>query len=294
MDRPAGRHFTEDMFAITGITGHVGGATARALLAADAPLRAVVRNPASSGLGADVAVADFTDRTSLSAAFAGFAGAFVMLPTVPTFTDADHRRMADTIAAAVEAADVPHVVMLSSVGADLPDGTGPIRWLYHLEQALGATGAPVTALRSRHFQEKVEEIMDAVGAGVYPVFADSPDVPLPMVATHDVGEAAARALLSPPTSSEIIDLEAPAYTERELAAALSTLLHTDLKVVTIPRPAWLSTLTEAGVPPALAAELAELYDATNSGILQPRGTRRLPCTTPLDQTLRQIVASRRL
>ena len=146
-------------------------------------MRAVVRDPekgqAWSEQGAEVAVADFTDRTALTAAFAGCRGAFVMLPTIPTATDADHRSMADSIAAAVADSGVPHVVALSSIGADLAEGTGPIRWLHHLESRLRETGAVLTAIRSPHFQEKVETVLGAAtGAGVYPVFGDSADVPI--------------------------------------------------------------------------------------------------------------------
>lgn len=282
------------MYAITGVTGHVGGATARVLLAAGAPVRAVVRDSdkgrAWAELGADVAVADFTDPTALTAALAGCRGVFVMLPTIPTFTDADHRSLADSIAAAVGTSRVPHVVMLSSVGADLPQGTGPIRWLHHLENRLRETGAVLTAIRSPHFQEKVEAVLGAAtGAGMYPVFGDSADVPMPMAATRDVGAAAARALTSPPPASEVVDLEAPSYTERQVAERLGATLKTALEVVIIPRPGWLDALTSADVPPQLAAELVELYDAEDRGILQPRGDRRHRCTIGLDQTLRQVV-----
>jgi uncharacterized protein YbjT (DUF2867 family) len=282
------------MYAIIGVTGHVGGATARELLAAGAPVRAVVRDPRQGRAwrerGADVAVADLTDRTALAAALTGAGGAFVMLPTVPTFTDADHRGMADSIAAAVADAGVRHVVVLSAFGADLPDGTGPIRWLHHLERRLGGTGAVVTALRSPHFQEKVEALLPAVtGAGVYPVLADSADVPMPMAATRDIGAAAARALLSPSGTSEVVDLEAPAYTERQVAERLGALLGTTLQVVTVPRSGWSDALTGAGVPPLLAAELVELADADNRGILRPRGDRRVRATTELDDTLREVV-----
>jgi uncharacterized protein YbjT (DUF2867 family) len=282
------------MYAITGVTGHVGGATARVLLAAGAPVRAVVRDSdkgrAWAELGADVAVADFSDRTALTAALAGCRGVFVMLPTIPTFTDADHRSLADSIASAVATSGVPHVVMLSSVGADLPEGTGPIRWLHHLENRLRETGAVLTAIRSPHFQEKVEAVLGAAtSAGMYPVFGDSVDVPTPMAATSDVGAAAARALTSPPPASEVVDLEAPSYTERQVAERLGAMLKTAMDVVIIPRPGWLDALTSAGVPPQLAAELVELYDAEDRGILQPRGDRRHRCTTDLDQTLRQVV-----
>jgi uncharacterized protein YbjT (DUF2867 family) len=285
------------MYAITGITGHVGGAAADALIEAGAPVRAVVRDRDKGAAWqervSEVAVADFTDRTALTAALTGCQGAFVMLPTVATFTDADHRRMADSIAAAVAASGVPHVVMLSSIGADLAEGNGPIRWLHHLETRLRGSGAVLTLIRSPHFQEKVEDILGAVrGAGLYPVLGESADVPVPMVATRDVGAAVAHALTAPPAVTEVVDLDAPAYTERRVAETLSRLLGAPLRVVTVPRPGWLDALTGAGVPQPLAAELVELYDAGSRGILKPRGDRRHRCVTELDATLRGILRLR--
>jgi uncharacterized protein YbjT (DUF2867 family) len=285
------------MYAITGVTGHVGGAAARELLDAGAAVRVVVRDPERgrpwSERGAEVARADFTDRTALAAAFTGCAGAFVMLPTIATATDAEHRAMADSIAAAVANSGVPHVVALSSIGADLPDGTGPVRWLHHLEHRLRETGARLTAIRPPHFQEKVEEVLGAAtGAGIYPVFGDA-DTPTPMVATRDIGAAVAGALTSPSTAGEVVDLEAPQYTERHVADVLGAVLGTELRVVTVPRSDWLATLTGGGVPPLLAAELVDLYDADSRHLLQPRGDRRLRCVTGIEETLREIVRTAR-
>lgn len=283
------------MYAITGVTGHVGGAAARELLTAGAPVRAVVRDlkkgAAWAELGAEIAVADFADRTALAAAFAGCRGVFVLLPTIATATDAEHRGLADSIAAAVRASGVPHVVALSSVGADLVAGTGPIRWLHHLENRLRATGAVLTAIRSPHFQEKVEPFLAATGAGQYPVFGDSADVPTPMAATRDVGAAVARALQAPPAASEVVDLEAPSYTEQQVADALGAALGTTLRVITLPRPGWVDAMTGAGVPPLLAGELAELFAAEEDGLLEPRGDRREQCTTPIEETLQRLVGS---
>jgi uncharacterized protein YbjT (DUF2867 family) len=292
MDRLAHCHLTEFittdgqeaiMYAITGVTGHVGGATARALSEAGEPFRPIVRSP---GKRADAVVADFADRAALAAAFTGCRGAFVLLPTVADGDDAAHRGMADTITGAVADSGVPHVVMLSSYGADLAEGTGPIRWLHHLENRLRATGAVVTAIRSPHFQEKVADLLGAAtGAGVYPVFGESADVPLPMVATRDIGAAVAHALTHPPAAHQVVDLDAPAYTERQVAEEVGDRLGRKLEVITLPRPAWLGALTEAGIPPLLAAELVDLYAAGEQGLLEPRGDRTHPCTTELGSTL---------
>jgi uncharacterized protein YbjT (DUF2867 family) len=78
------------MFAITGITGKVGGATARALLEAGCKVRAVVRDK-SRGVawhsrGCEVAVADISNAASLAEALTGAEGTFILLP--PTFDPA--------------------------------------------------------------------------------------------------------------------------------------------------------------------------------------------------------------
>lgn len=287
------------MYAITGVTGHVGGATARELLAAGRPVRAVVRDAAqgepwaAEGVeGAEVAVADLGDRAALAEAFRGCDGAFVLLPTALSEPEPDtyHRRLADSIAGAVGDSGVPHVVMLSSIGAELPDGTGPIRWLHHLENQLRATDVLLTSIRSWHFQEKVETVLGAaLEAGVYPVFGDSADIPTTMIATRNIGTAVAESLLSPPPASEIIELDGPQYTERQVADKLAAVLGKALQVVTIPRDGWVDAMVDAGVPPPLAAELIGLYDAEQRGILQPNGERQYTCSTTIDDTLRRVV-----
>ncbi|UBU18083.1 NAD(P)H-binding protein [Nonomuraea gerenzanensis] len=282
------------MYAITGVTGHVGGAAARRLLARAEPVRAVVRDPARGKgwieAGAETFVADLGDRAALAEAFGGCRAAFVMLPTDPAADDAGHRALADSIAGAVLDSGVPYVVMLSSLGAELPEGTGPIRWLHHLEHRLRETGVLLTAVRSGHFQEKVEAALDAArGAGVYPVFGDSADTPAPMIATHDVGKVAADALLTPPARSEVIDLDSPSYTERQVAEELGAVLGRPLQVITIPQAQWIPSMVEAGVPPQLARELAGMYEAVERGLLQPAGDRRIACPTEIGETLRRLV-----
>lgn len=288
------------MYTITGVTGHVGSATAAALLDRGSAVRVVTRDAARAterhapwtARGAEAATADLADSGALEAAFAGSDGVFVLLPTDPSAGDDEHRRLADSIATAVERSGVPHVVALSSVGADHAAGTGPIRWLHHLEQRLAGTGAVLTAVRPFHFQEKVETVLDAVtGAGVYPVFADSADVPLPMVATRDIGAAAAAALLDPPAASEVVDVSGPQTTEREVAEHLADLLGRPVEVVTLPRGARVAAMVEAGLPPAFAEELAALYAAEEDGLLVPHGDRLVTGATPLRTTLQEVLGA---
>ena len=73
------------MFAITGITGNVGGEVARNLLAAGRPVRAVVRDvrqgEAWAKRGCDLVGANINEAASLTAAFKGSEGVFVLVPS---------------------------------------------------------------------------------------------------------------------------------------------------------------------------------------------------------------------
>ncbi len=287
------------MYAIAGATGRVGSTVAESLLAAGAEVRVLVRrrNDAErwKALGAEARVVTLDDQAGLADALAGTSGFFVLLPFDLTADDLDAYadELIASIAGAVADARVPHVVMLSAGGADLADGTGPITGLHRLEQALLATGTTVTALRSGHFQEKVADVVDvARDAGVYPVFAASAEIPLPMVATADLGAVAAQALQSPPLSSETVDVVGPAYSERVVAELLGEALGRELQVETVPEEAWAAALVDVGFRPHVAESLAELYRADEHGLLAPRGDRSVRVTTPIGVTIERILARR--
>jgi len=287
------------MYVIAGATGRVGSVTARSLLAEGANVRVLVRRPSDAEnwkeQGAEVRVVRLDDRAVLTAALHGCAGFFVLLPFDLTAAHPDDHaeRLTTSIAGAVADANVPHVVMLSSAGADLAEGTGPITGLYALEQALQATGTVLTALRSGHFQEKVSDVIEvARESGVFPVFAASADAPLPMVATADLGAVAARALQSPPDVSENVDVVGPSYSERAVATLLGEALGRELQVATIPEEAWVGAFVQAGFRPRIAESLAELYRADEQGLLAPRGDRTVRAHTPLETTIGRVLAAR--
>jgi uncharacterized protein YbjT (DUF2867 family) len=286
------------MFTIAGSTGQVGGATARNLAGAGHAVRLLARDPSRSAgalpgalAGPAVAQADLTDRASLAAALGGSRGCFLLLPFDPKGTDvADHQaRMVDAITGAVADAQVPHVVVLSSLGADTADGPGILRWLHALEDGLRSTAAVVSTVRSTSFQEKVGEVLEAAHEGVYPVFGDDVDTPVPLVATADVGATVAATLLAPPQTNEVIDVLGPTYSERELAAAVGEALGATLAVTPVPRPAWEGTLTSAGLSAEAADLVAELYDAANRGLLRPVGDRHVVGETPIETTLERLL-----
>ena len=153
------------MFVIAGVTGHVGSVVAEDLLAqgqegqSDRARRRqgerVVgrRAPSSPSVRSTI-------RRSSTGALRGATGFFTLLPPDYTATDifASQKKLADAIASAVKASGVPHVVMLSSIGADLETGTGPVKGLHYLEEALEATGVRLTATSRRHVPGERREL----------------------------------------------------------------------------------------------------------------------------------------
>jgi uncharacterized protein YbjT (DUF2867 family) len=178
------------MYVVAGATGHVGSVVASELLNKGEKVKLIVREPKKGQhfvkRGAEVAVGTLDDADFLAKTLAGADGFFTLLPMDVAAPDiyASQRQRADAIARGVERSGVPNVVMLSSIGADLEKGTGPIRGLHYLEECLRTKGAKLTAIRASYFQENVLTMVPvAKSQGIYPVFVKSADFSIPMIAT---------------------------------------------------------------------------------------------------------------
>jgi uncharacterized protein YbjT (DUF2867 family) len=282
------------MFVIAGVTGHVGSVVAEKLLAKGQKVKVLVRDAgkgaAWSKKGAEVAVGSLEDQAFLTTALRGATGFFTLLPPNYAATDfiAFQRKTADAIANAVKASGVKHVVMLSSIGADLATGTGPIRGLHYLENALRAANVTLTAIRAGSFQENVGLSLEpAKKAGIFPSFMPA-DVPLPMIATKDIASLAAESLLAAPTRSEVVDLVGPAYSNRQVAEKLGSALGKKLNVVEVPQPGWVDALKQGGMSQPLAELFAEMYGGFASGNVVPKGDRLVQGSTPIDEVIQRV------
>jgi len=284
------------MYVISGVTGHVGSVVARDLLARGKKVRVIVRNAekgaAFTKQGAEAAVGSLDDLAFLTATLRGATAFFSLLP--PNYGAPDpyaaQRQVSDVIAEAVKAAKVPRVVMLSSVGADLDKGTGPIKGLHYLENALLKTGAVLTAIRAGMFQENVgNSVGPARAQGMYYNFMPSADVAMPMIATRDIGMLAAEQILTGARKPEVIDLQGPAYTQRQVADRLGAAIGKTLQIIDVPRAGWVEAMTKGGLPKAWAESYAEMYDGFASGRIRPSGDRLVHGKVTLDETLRTLV-----
>ena len=241
------------MFVVLGASGNTGKVVAETLLRQKQKVRVVLHHDAKgkawSDVGADVAIAEVDEVAALERAFSGAKGVYVLLP--PNFSSShvrvDNSRRTHAIAAAVEAAGVPHVVLLSSIGAQQSDGTGPVLGLRDAETVFSRAKAAATFVRAAYFMENWGGSLYAVEQGVLPTFLVA-DKTIPMVATRDIGAAAARLLAEGGNGKRVIELAGPReYTPRDVAAAVGRIVGKPIDVQQLPEEAMAPALTAAGM-----------------------------------------------
>jgi uncharacterized protein YbjT (DUF2867 family) len=284
------------MFVITGATGNTGSVVAETLLKAGKKVRAVVRDEAKAeklrGLGAEPFAADLSDQEALGRAVMGAEGVYLLSPPDMKATNFIEERKALTakIVATLKAARVPHVVLLSSVGAHVAGATGPIRSLRNAELQLQEAGIPSTFVRASYFVENWGAVVHPVKTdGVLPSFIAA-NHRFPMVSTADIGRVAAQALLDGPRGVRAIELKGPTdSTPSEVAATFAKLLGRDVKVVEAPLSAVVPTFTSFGISENMAGLYREMYEALAQGLLEEGPGESKRGETPLETTLRALL-----
>lgn len=279
------------MITVMGATGQTGGATARRLVEAGEHVRALGRSADRLAdlrdAGAEPFPVDASDATALTEAFRGANAAYVLLPISPEVPDwhAHMAQLGEAIVTAVRAAGVPYVVAVSSIGADLPSGTGFLTGLHAQEQRLQTLTdvAHVLAFRPGAYFENAYGWLPVIAE--QGVMADSvaPDAPLPMVATRDVGAAAAAALRARDwTGFAVRELLGPCdLTYAEVARMIGAAIgRPDLPYVQIPEDDLRAALEAAGWSPDATRLQVEMNRVFSDGSVAARATRTAASTTP--------------
>lgn len=261
------------MYAVIGVTGHVGRVTGELLLKEKQAVRAVVRNAAKgtewARKGAEVVVADLRDAAALAAAMKDTAGVFIMTPPLLDSENpmAVHESMLAALVSAINEARPPKIVYLSSIGAQHEKGTGAIKKLYDMEQAFSQLEIPGAAIRAAWFMENfLSGIGQAKESGILSGFLNPTNLVIPMVAAKDIGKLAATLLTSSWVSHRIIELEGPCrYSAEDVAMTLGYHLKQHITAEAIPADQYAGVYQTFGFTPAAAALMAEMNEGFNSG-----------------------------
>ncbi len=278
------------MYVILGASGNTGHVVASNLLARGQKVRVVGRSAAHlqslGAKGAEPFIADVTDPGALAKAFEQADSAYVMIPPNPTSNDplGYSNRVGDAIASALQNAGTKNVVALSSVGADKDSRTGPVLGLHNLEQKLNQIiGANVLYLRAAYFMENTLPQVGAIRKMGYAVGPLHPDLKLPMIATRDIGTAAADALLQPSVrgkqTRELLGPRDLTYTE-VVATIGKAIGKPDLKYVQLADEQVRGAMVQMGMSDQFARLLLEMTAALNAGYMRALEPRTTQNTTP--------------
>jgi uncharacterized protein YbjT (DUF2867 family) len=290
------------MIAITGATGNTGRATASALLAAGMQIRVIGRDPERlkhfAAAGADPFVGDVLDPVAMARAFANCRAVYAMIP--PNLAASSYREyqaaVAESLAMAIGRVGVRHAVVLSSIGAQLAEGAGPVSGLHYLEQRFGQVpGLSVLFLRPAHF---FENLLGALGMlrsiGIFAGLFNG-DLRLAMIATRDIGARAAQALRALDFSGhQTQELHGPCdITMNDAAKIIGAVIgKPSLRYHKVPLMIAKPALRRTGMSADFVEQIVELSAAANDHRMVPLEPRNAKNTTPttLEQFASEVIA----
>lgn len=293
------------MFVVAGASWNTGKAVAQNLLDQGRPVRVITREVANGdpwkAKGAEVAVANLGDADALTQALRGAEGAYLLFPR--SFIQPDLRayqdRMIEAIAHAVEVNRVPHVVFLSSMGAQHPSGTGPIVGLHLAEQRLRRIRGTVFSFVRGGFA--MDNIPIFAGAraptvGTLPLKYDvlvsflPEDLAIDMIALIDIARLATSLLLAPPTDTQVVEIGGPPASMNDAARAIARIVGQPVRVERVPREDTLRTLVASGGTENLAGLYREMLEGMASGHVGfEGGHRRVLGTTSIETVIRNVL-----
>jgi uncharacterized protein YbjT (DUF2867 family) len=279
------------MIAVMGVTGQVGGAIARKLLAEGRQVRVIVRSAEKAETwkraGAEIAIASTDDTAALTRAFANTEAVFAMLP--PVFDPApgypESTAATTSVRSALGAAKPGRVIALSTIGGQV-DRDNLLIQLHHWEQSLRTF--PVVFLRPTWFIENTQWLLAAAREkGIFASHLQPLDKPVPMVAVDDIAVTATDLLSRKDETTGIVELTGPRdVTPIEIASTLSHLFNREVRALVVPRVTWEADFRAAGMQ--YPEPRMRMLDGFNEGWIRFEGTPRRG-TTALETALRQLI-----
>ena len=217
------------MILLTGATGRVGSAAARALLRAEIPFRVLVRDPGKLGIDGEVievVQGDLGDPEAVEEALAGISRALIVMGNHP-----DQSRLERQFATLAGNAGVSHLVKVSSMEA-APDATAILpKNHYGTEQHIASLGMDWTFLRPNYYMQNMLMYSGSI-ARTNSFALPLGDAKTAMIDARDVGEVAAVVLTTEGHAGQTYRVTGPELIDfYEVAARMSAVLDRPLSYV---------------------------------------------------------------
>lgn len=261
-----------------GATGQIGHVVVESLLQKGHQVKAIGRDQkkldALKSKGAEiVSIKKFDDQELLTKAFKGADAVFTLIP--PGYREENYGAFQDSVGEAIKTAiqknAIPYLVNLSSMGAHLAEGVGPIKGLHRQEERLNALGnLNVVHLRPGYFMENLLQTIPMIqqtGTLKTPL---APELGVYMVSTDDIGVKAAEFLEQLNFKGHIIfDFAGPREKPLNLLEITKILGHSidkpDLEYKKQSYEEAKKEMLNLGLSPTVADLLIEMYKAFNEG-----------------------------
>jgi uncharacterized protein YbjT (DUF2867 family) len=284
------------MYVIMGGTGHVGSATAEALLERGKAATIVTRNADRASAwrekGAGIAETDVEDVASLRAAFRRGHRAFLLNPPADTTKDTDalEKHTIANILAAIEGSGLEKIVAESTGGAQPGDRIGDLNTLWDLEEGLRRQSIPAAINRAGYYMSNWDGQFESIrDTGKLQTMFEA-DLKIPMVAPRDLGVAAADRLLSSVDDVGVRYVEGPErYSPADVADAFAEALGRPVEVAVTPRDKWTEAFQSLGFSHAAAESYARMTAAAVDGGFDMQDDA-IRGATSLDAYVRDLVA----
>lgn len=277
------------MITVMGATGNTGKKITQLLLREGESVRALGRSEKKlkelKSAGAEVLVGDANDVAFLTNALRGADAVYTLLPTDPRAVDyrAEQDRQGEAIVEAIRHSGIKYVVALSSLGADLNEGTGVIAGLHAQEERLKQLkDTNVLLLRPVSFFENFYNALPLIKYEGITGDSVTADLALPMIATRDIAEVAAKALKARDWKGVVVrDLLGQRDLSHVEAARIigERIGNPDLQYVQLPYEDEIKALVSAGLSESFARLYVDMTKAFNEGTITP-ANRTPENTTP--------------
>lgn len=273
-------------YVITGGAGHISKPLAEQLLSAGHDVTVVGRNPENlkslTEQGAKAAIGSVEDLAFLTGTFKGADAVYTMVP--PVFQVDDWKayigQIGKNYAEAIATAGVKYVVNLSSMGAHMEEGAGPVSGLYKVEQHLnGLKNVNVKHIRPGYFFYNFYGNIGMIkGMNLFGGNAASPTDKMVLSHTGDIAKVIAEELLNLEfTGHSVRYIASDERTGADVAKTLGMAINKpELAYVEFSDEDTLIGLKSAGLPEEIAKNYTELGHAMRTGQLMEDYSKNRP------------------